>query len=128
MAQGVGGCAGRLVAGGCDCTPDKLDSGQPWSTLFSASSPPAPKKLPRRAGRHGQHQCTPHLESEPLFGSDVCLFVPPSCTHAAAPRGCRGELVDINTQRFQALVRIKREGGERQEVWLEYEDISKLEG
>ena len=41
-------------------------------------------------------------------------------------RGSRGELLEIDTERFAALVRLTKAPHEGRRVWFEYEDISKL--
>ena len=43
-----------------------------------------------------------------------------------AYRGARGELLEINTAKFAALVRLAKAPHEGRKVWFEYEDISKL--
>jgi DNA/RNA-binding protein KIN17 len=43
-----------------------------------------------------------------------------------AYRGGRGELLEIDTGRFAALVRLAKAPHEGRRVWFEYEDICKL--
>jgi len=43
-----------------------------------------------------------------------------------AYRGSRGELLEIDTGRFAALVRLGKAPHEGRRVWFEYEDISKM--
>ncbi|GFR52671.1 hypothetical protein Agub_g15295 [Astrephomene gubernaculifera] len=44
-----------------------------------------------------------------------------------AHRGCRGTLLSIDTARYQAQVRLTEGPGRGREVWLEYEDVCKLD-
>eukprot|EP00198_Chlamydomonas_reinhardtii_P008872 XP_001698209.1 splicing factor-like protein [Chlamydomonas reinhardtii] len=42
-------------------------------------------------------------------------------------RGCRGTLLSINESKYQAQVRLGEGPGRGKEVWLEYEDVCKLD-
>ncbi|KXZ52610.1 hypothetical protein GPECTOR_9g655 [Gonium pectorale] len=44
-----------------------------------------------------------------------------------AHRGCRGTLVSIDTAKYQALVKLSDGPSRGKEVWLEYEDVCKLD-